>query len=329
MVRRAEANVPRAIPDDGHGRDAEAPHEIPRRGLRDVFWRVVAEVSEDRVSLIAAGVTYYLLLALFPALTALVSLYGLVADPSTISGHIGFLVAVLPPGSFDIITDQLSALTMQKTTTLGFGFFAGLLIALWSANNGVKALFEAMNIAYGEEEKRSFIRLNLMSLLFTFGALLVAVTMIFCIGLIPVVLAYVWLDRWLETLAFVARWPLILLMVGGGILLIYRFGPSRERARLTWLSWGALFSTLLWLVASIGFSFYFTNFGNYNVTYGALGTLIGFMVWTWISVIILIVGAEINAELEHQTARDTTTGAPQPIGERGAYVADTVGEAVP
>ena len=118
-------------------------------------------------------------------------------------------------------------------------------------------------------------------------------------------------------------------MVGGGILLIYRFGPSRERARLTWLSWGALFSTLLWLVASFGFSFYFTNFGNYNVTYGALGTLIGFMVWTWISVIILIVGAEINAELEHQTARDTTTGAPQPIGERGAYVADTVGEAVP
>lgn len=329
MDRQAEAGDPKVVADDGRGRDAEAPHEIPTPGLRDVFWRVVSDVSEDRVPLIAGGVTYYLLLALFPALTALVSLYGIVADPTTISGHIGFLVSILPPGSFDIINDQLSALTQQKNATLGFGFFGGLLVALWSANNGVKALFEAMNIAYGEEEKRSFIRLNLMSLLFTFGALLAAVAIIFCIGLLPVILAYVWLDRWLETVVFLARWPVILLLVTGGILLVYRFGPSRERARMKWLSWGAVFSTLLWLVASIGFSFYLNNFAHYNVTYGALGTLIGFMVWTWISMIILIVGAEINAELEHQTARDTTTGPPKPMGERGAYVADTVGEEVP
>ena len=321
-----------AVPQDsvvdpqGRGRDANTPNEIPLKGLRDVFWRVVTEVDQDRVTLIAAGVTYYLLLAMFPALGALVSLYGFVSDPLTIAGHIGFLADLFPSGSFDLILNQLKALTEQKPSTLSIGFITGLLVALWSANNGIKALFDAMNIAYGEAEKRGIIKLNLISFLFTFGALLAAIVMIVAIGVMPAVLAYLWLDRWVEVLAKVARWPVMLALVGGGIVLIYRYGPSREYAKLRWLSWGVVFSTLLWFAASLLFSYYLDNFANYNATYGTLGALIGFMVWTWISVLILIVGAELNAELEHQTMRDSTTGRPQPMGERGAFVADTVGK---
>ena len=319
--------MPQENAEPGRGRDAESPGEIPAKGLRDVFWRVVDAVIVDRVTLIAAGVTYFLLLSLFPALGALVALYGFVADPTTIMGHIGFLASIFPPGSFDLILDQLTSLTQQKPSALSFAFVTGLVIALWSANSGMKALFDAMNVAYQEAEKRSFVRLNLLSLAFTFGALLIAIVLIAAIGLVPAALAYFWLDRWQELLARFARWPFILVFVGCGIAVIYRYGPSREQAKVRWLSWGVVFSTILWLAASIMFSLYLENFANYNATYGTLGALIGLMVWLWISVIILIVGAELNAELEHQTVRDSTTGPPEPMGARGAFVADTVGKA--
>ncbi len=320
-------SMPQQAVEKGRGRHADSPNEIPVTGLRDVFWRVVTAVMVDRVTLIAAGVTYFLLLSLFPALGALVALYGFVADPTTIMGHIGFLASVFPPGSFDLILNQLTALTQQKTSTLSFAFVTGLVIALWSANSGMKALFDAMNVAYQEDEKRSLVRLNLLSLAFTFGALIIAIVLIAAIGVLSAALSYLWLDRWQELLARFARWPFILIFVGCGVAVIYRYGPSREQAKLKWLSWGVVFSTLLWLAASILFSFYLENFANYNATYGTLGALIGLMVWVWISVIILIVGAELNAELEHQTARDSTTGAPKPMGERGAFVADTIGKA--
>ncbi len=310
------------------GRDAEAPQDIPAKGLRDVFWRVVKAIMADRVTLIAAGVTYFMLLSLFPALGALVALYGFVADPTAIMAHIGFLAGVFPPGSFDLIMNQLTSLTQQATSTRSLAFFGGLLVAIWSANSGMKALFDAMNVAYQEDEKRSLVRLNLLSLGFTFCALVVAIILIAAIGVLPAVLKYLWLDDWQEFLARLARWPFIIIVFGCGISMIYRYGPSREEAKIKWLSWGVVFSTVLWLVASVLFSFYLENFANYNATYGTLGALIGLMVWVWISVVILIVGAEINAELEHQTRKDSTTGSPKPMGERGAYVADTVGEAV-
>ncbi len=310
------------------GRDAEAPQDIPAKGLRDVFWRVVKAIMADRVTLIAAGVTYFMLLSLFPALGALVALYGFVADPTAIMAHIGFLAGVFPPGSFDLIMNQLTSLTQQATSTRSLAFFGGLLVAIWSANSGMKALFDAMNVAYQEDEKRSLVRLNLLSLGFTFCALVVAIILIAAIGVLPAVLKYLWLDDWQEFLARLARWPFIILVFGCGISMIYRYGPSREEAKIKWLSWGVVFSAVLWLVASVLFSFYLENFANYNATYGTLGALIGLMVWVWISVVILIVGAEINAELEHQTRKDSTTGSPKPMGERGAYVADTVGEAV-
>lgn len=314
-----------AVNEHGRGRSAEAPNEIPAKGLKDVLYRVVSGVLEDRVTLIAAGVTYYLLLALFPALGALVSLYGFVADPTTIATHIGFLSQLFPRGSFDLILNQLTALTEQKPQTLSIGFVTGLVIALWSANNGIKALCDAMNVAYKEEESRAFIRYNLISLVFTFGAVVIAAALIAAIGVVPAVLSYFWLDRWAEILIRLARWPAILGLTMSGIVLLYRYGPSREQAKLRWLSWGAALTTLLWLLASIAFSFYLDHFANYNATYGTLGALIAFMVWVWILIIILIVGAELNAELEHQTAKDSTIGASRPMGERGAHVADTIG----
>jgi membrane protein len=233
---------------------------------------------------------------------------------------------VLPPGALDIVLNQLTTLTAQKTSTLSFAFVVSFLVALWSANGGVKALFDAMNVAYGESEKRSIIRLNLMSLAFTLGALVVAVILIFAIGVLPLALANLHLDNSVELLAKWVRWPFMLVCVGAATMTIYRYGPSREKAKLRWITWGAIFSTLCWLLASILFSYYLSNFAHYNATYGTLGAVIGLMVWIWISVIILIVGAELNAELEHQTIRDSTTGAPKPIGERGAVMADTIGK---
>lgn len=321
-----EESVDKAEHEAGHGRHAERPAQIPAKGLKDVFWRVVSEVSEDRVMLIAAGVTYYLLLAAFPALGVLVALYGFIADASTIGKQIGFLSSILPPGALDIVLKQLTTLTTQKTSTLSIAFAVSFLIALWSANGGVKAVFDAMNVAYGETEKRSIFKLNLMSLGFTLGALVVATVLIFAIGILPLVLSYLYLDSATELIAKWVRWPFMLVCVGVANVMVYRYGPSREKAKLRWISWGAIFSTLCWMLASIAFSYYLSNFADYNATYGTLGAVIGFMVWMWISVIILIVGAELNAELEHQTIEDSTTGAPEPLGERGAVMADTIGK---
>lgn len=322
-----DESLDQAEHENGRGRHADAPAQIPPKGLKDVFWRLVSEVVEDRVMLIAAGVTYYLLLASFPALGVLVALYGFIADPTTLGGQIGFLASVLPPGALDIVLKQLTTLTAQKTSTLSIAFAISFVVALWSANGGVKAIFDAMNVAYGEMEKRSFIKLNLMSLAFTLGALVVATVLIFAIGVLPLIFAFLHLDGTVEVVAKWVRWPFMLIFVAIANVMIYRYGPSREKAKLCWLSWGAIFSTLCWMLASILFSYYLSNFADYNATYGTLGAVIGFMVWIWISVIILIVGAELNAELEHQTISDSTTGPPKPLGERGAVMADTIGKA--
>ncbi|HEV2899456.1 MAG TPA: YihY/virulence factor BrkB family protein [Pseudaminobacter sp.] len=310
----------------GHGRHAPRPSDIPALGWWDIGWRVWSEVGEDRVMLVAAGVTFYLLLALFPALAAFVSLYGFVADPDTVADHVSHLGGLLPSAGVDIIRTQLDDLASQDEQALGIGFLIGLAIALWSANNGVKALFEAMNIAHEEQEKRGFLMLNLTSIAFTMGALLIGIALILTVGAVPAMLAYLRLDAWAETLIAIGRWPVLLVAILTGISLIYRFGPSRRPPKWRWLSWGAAIATIVWVGASWGFSFYLQNFANYNATYGSLGAVIGLMMWTWISVIILIVGAEINAEMEHQTKCDSTVGEPKPMGERGAVVADTLGK---
>ncbi|QPB22266.1 YihY/virulence factor BrkB family protein [Rhizobium sp. 007] len=310
----------------GRGRGASVPEAIPVKGLRDVFWRVVHEVIDDRVTLIAAGVTFYLLLGLFPSLSALVALYGLIADPATMADHLRELSGLLPPGAFDLIADRIKSLAESRDSTLGITFFVGLAIALWSTHSGTLAIFDAMNVAYEEKEKRGLVKLNLVGLCFTFGAMLSAATIIGLVAVMPVVLSYLWLDLFKEHMALLLRWPLLLLIAAAATTAVYRFGPSREPAKLRWMTWGAFLVTFSWFAMSVGFSFYLNHFANYDATYGTLGALIGFLVWIWLSIVILIVGGELNAELEHQTAKDTTTGAPLPMGSRGAYVADTLGE---
>ncbi|MFD1745399.1 YihY/virulence factor BrkB family protein [Rhizobium helianthi] len=314
--------------DRAHGRNAHQPGHIPLKGVKDVLYRVYLSLNADRVMLVAAGVTFYLLLAIFPAMAALVSVYGFVADPATIASRIAFLAQVMPSDGLNIFLDQLKALATEQRSALSFGLVFGLLVAVWSANNGVKAMFEAMNIAYGEDEKRSFIRLNLVSLTFTLGALVAAVILIVALGVIPAMIAFLSLGKEADTLFRFLRWPLLLVLATFGICLLYRYGPSREAAKMRWLTWGAALAALTWLLGSLGVTFYLSHVANYNATYGTLGALVGFLFWTWISAIIVIMGAELNAELEHQTAIDSTTGDPKPMGSRGAAVADTLGDTV-
>lgn len=289
--------------------------------------RIYGRLMRDRVTLTAAGVAFYLLLSLFPALAALVSLYGLISDPSTIAGQMQFLSGLLPEDALNLVLGQLEALSRQNDSSLSIGFLIGLGIALWSAHNGVVALFEAMNIAYEEKEERGFISLTLLSIGFTLGGLVAAVVLATALAILPVVMAVVLIPDRAEMLMKIIRWPIMLGVIWLGTVLIYRYGPSREDAKFRWLNLGTLFSTGAWLITSLGFSYYLENFADLNATYGTLGTFIGFMLWTWISTVILILGAIINAELEHQTARDSTTGPEMPMGERGARMADTLGDA--
>ncbi len=309
------------------GRTADTPAGMSVDDWKDILWRVRREVVADRITLIAAGATFYLLLALFPALAAFVSVYGFVADPVTVADQIALLGTVLPSGGMDLIRGQLESLAQQNSAALSFGFVAGFLVALWSANNGIKTLFEALNIAYEEREKRSFLWLNAISFTFTIGAIAVGVLFIVMVGVVPATLALVGLSGQQELLITLLRWPVVLIVSAAGIALLYRYGPSREKPKWRWVTWGSVLTAIVWLGASILFSLYLTNFADYNATYGSLGAVIGFMLWTWISVVILLLGAELNAELEHQTARDSTTGAEKPMGLRGAHMADTLGKA--
>lgn len=314
--------------EPGRGRDAETPSQIGLAGWKDILWRVWESIGSDRVTLVAAGCTYFLLLALFPAITALVSVYGLFNDPASLGEQIVALAGFVPAGGLEIIQAQLERLVSQSDTTHGVTFLVGLGLALWSANAGVKTLFEAMNVAYGETEKRGFVRLNLITLLFTLGAILLAVAFLFAVAVVPAIVAWAGLSTVADWALSILRWPLVLVAAALALALLYRYGPSRDRAKWRWVTWGSGFAAAAWLLASILFSFYLSNFGNYDETYGSLGAVIGFMVWTWLSLIVVIVGAELNAEIEHQTARDSTIGPEAPLGARGAAMADTVGKSV-
>jgi membrane protein len=308
------------------GRHATTPSEIPASGWKDIAVRVYLEFLKDRVLAVAAGVTFYTLLALFPGIAALVTLYGLFADASVINEHLAQLHAVLPSGAVEIIGDQVKRIAAKPSGTLGLTFFTSLLVSIWSANAAMKAMFDALNVVYEEEEKRNFFFLNLRSLTFTVGALIFIIIALNAIVVVPVVLNFLGFgsEAWLIA---ALRWPALLIVILGTLSVLYRFGPSREYARWRWVGVGSLIAGLLWLIASLLFSWYVSNFGTYNETYGSLGAVIGFMTWIWISSTIVLLGGEINAEIEHQTGRDTTTGHPLPMGVRQARMADTVGAA--
>jgi len=308
------------------GRDAEAPSEIPTRGWFDILVRTYREFKDDDIPLIAAGCTFYTLLALFPGVTAFAALYGLFADVSQAQTHIQTLSGVLPPGAIRLIADQMVKVADAGDGGLSFAFVIGLATALWSANKAMKAIITGLNIAYEEKEKRGFLAKTLTPLAFTVALLFFALT---AIGLGAFGAAVQDLFGAVAGVAYtVLYWLLLFCGVTLGMALLYRFGPSRSRARWRWISWGSGLAAVAWVAMSAGFTVYVSRFGNYDDAYGPLGTAIGFMTWTWLSSMVFLMGAELNSEIEHQTARDTTTGAPLPLGVRGAVMADTVGEAV-
>ena len=313
--------------DPGRGRFADRPSEIPARGWKDILWRVCEGISEDRILANAAGVTYYALLALFPGIAALVSIYGLFADPATIVSHLDAIAGFAPGGAVDVIRDQLTRLAAQGSTTLGISFVVGLLISLWSANAGIKALFDALNAVYQEKERRSFIRLNAVTLSFTIATIAFLLIALAGVVALPMILNYLPLPGVTGLLLESARWPILLVLVAFGLTLIYRYGPSRTEPRWQWITWGGAFAAITWLAASALFSWYAANFGTFNKTYGSLGAIVGFMMWMWLSIIVVLVGAKLNAEIEHQTVRQSTAGQPKPLGRRGAKMADTIGPA--
>jgi membrane protein len=315
----------RGTPGGASGRDARRPADIGKSGWKDVLWRTYSEFSNNRVLLVAAGITFYGLLALFPALTALVSMAGLIVDPNSIVEQLRGLSGIVPEGALQIVGDQMKRIASQPSNHLSIAFVTGLAVALWSANNGIKAMFEGLNVVYGEQESRSFVRLNLVSLVFTFGAIVMVLLALAAIVVVPVILGYVGLAGFSQVLVDFGRWPLLFALIIVGITLLYRFGPSRRPAKWRWLSVGSVVAAALWVLASGLFSWYVANFGSYNVTYGSLGAMIGFMIWIWISAAIVLLGAQLNGELERQTFRDTTTSGDQPIGSRGAKAADSVG----
>jgi membrane protein len=311
---------------DESGGSATRPSDIPTKGWKDILCHVWENIAEHRVLAIAAGVTFYALLAIFPGIAALVSLYGLFADPATMGKHLADLGSFIPGGATDVIGEQVSRLASQGSGKLGLTFLVSLAISLWSANAGMKALFDALNIVYGEREKRSFFRLNLISLGFTLVAIVVLLLAIAAVVVVPVVLSYFEISGagWLMSLV---RWPLLAVAVALVLACLYRWGPSRTQAQWRWITWGSAFAALSWLATSMLFSWYVQNFGSYNKTYGSLGAVIGFMTWIWLSVIVKLLGAELDAEKEHRIAGDTTTERQRPLGARGAQAVDTVGPA--
>jgi membrane protein len=316
-------NVARAVE---RGRAADAPSEIPAPGWRDVLLRVRQQISEDNISMIAAGVAFYGLLAIFPAITAFVSIWGLVADPAQVEQQFAAVEGIVPADAWALLNEQLRSVASSTSASLGWGVALGILVALWSAGAGVRALISALNIAYDEDEKRGFIKLYAVGFLLTVCLIVGAVLALIVIVAVPVALQFLPLGGLSSTLISVLTWLVMAAIVVFGLGVLYGYGPSRSPAQLRWITWGAIAAAILWLLASLLFQVYVANFANYTATYGSLGAVIALLMWLWVSAFVVLLGAELNAEMEHQTRKDTTTGPEKPLGARGAYVADHVGE---
>jgi membrane protein len=312
----------------GRGRWARAPLQIPWAGWKDILVRTYREIQEDRLLALAAGVVFYSLVALFPAIAAGVSSYALFANAATVSNHLQIAADIVPGNVLDLMGTEIARIAAKSDGKLTFGFLVGLGIALWSANAGMKAIFDALNIIYDENEKRGLVRLNLMSLFFTVCAIAGVGLAIALVVVFPLLLATFGVTSFDHPFVRYLRWPVLFVLIILGLSVLYRYGPSRQRVKWRWISVGSVFAAVVWLAVSSLFSWYLGNFANYNATYGALGAVVGLMMWMWLSTIVVLVGAELNSEIEHQTAHDSTVGPDKPLGSRGAVMADTVGAAV-
>ncbi len=309
------------------GRTAAHPHQIPAGGWKDIALRTKDEIERDHVGLIAAGVAFYGLLAIFPGIAAVMAIGGLVTEPSMLVDQLDRLAAIMPQQAADIILSQAREVAGSREDGLGLAAAVGILLALWSASKGVSSLMEGLNVAYDEEETRGFFAKTLTKLGLTVG---LVVGLLLCIAIavgLPVILAVLPGDTLTEALVTVLRWPLILLIATAGLAVLYRFGPARSDAKWRWLTPGAGVACVLWVLGSLAFAFYVRNFASYNETFGTLGGVVVLLMWMWLSAFIVLLGAELDSEMEAQTRRDTTTGPEEPMGSRGAVKADTLGDA--
>ncbi len=305
------------------GGSAEQPTDIPAKGWLQVAKRAWAEAKDDQVPLLSAGVAFFGFLSLFPALIAAILTYGLFADPAQVRDHIAQLSGTLPSAARSLLEQQATSLASSSSSALGVGLAFALAAALWSASGGVGNLMTAVNIAYDEEEKRGFLKRKAMALLLTLGAIVFVVVALVLVALAPPLLEALGLPGWLHWLLSLGRWVVVALVVSAALAVVYRLAPSRDAPQMRWVSIGAVVATVLWLVASIGFSIYADTFGSYGETYGSVAGAAVLMLWLWITAFIVLLGAEINAESEEQTGRDTTVGPEQPLGQRRAVKADS------
>ncbi len=326
-ARRSARAAPQAqSAHSDRGRSATAPSQIPAAGWKDVLSRVKSEMGEDNVSIVAAGVAFYGLMALAPAIAALVSIYGLFVSPSDIQSQFSNLAGIMPEGARQLLIDQVARIAATSDTNLTITAAGSLLLALLSSMKGAKALITAANIAYDEREHRGFVKLNVAALLLTLGATLFVILALALIAGFPIVIGHLPLPQGVKSMLSLLRWPVMAVLLIVGLAVVYRYAPHREDPKWRWVTWGSVLSAVLWIIGSILFSLYVSKFASYNETYGSLSAVVVLLMWFYLSAYIVLLGAELNSEMEHQTARDSTTGGSAPLGQRGAYVADTVGE---
>lgn len=310
--------------DHSRGREALSPFAMPRAGWRDILVRTIRRTNRDRIDILAASAAFWAVLALFPAIAAIIALSAFVLEPGSMRDQISELTAPLPNEAASLVNDRAAQVAAEDSGA-GTGALIAIVFAIWTASAATKTLIEGLNIAYDEQERRNFFSFNATAILLTLGLFVGFVVAITAIVVVPATLALQPGLSWIGVLVDWLRWPVMGLFAMAGLATLYRFGPSRRNAKWRWVSLGAVVATLIWVLASLAFSLYVRNFAAYNQFYGALGGVVIMMIWFWLTAFILLLGAELNSEIEHQTRRDSTIGSPKPMGRRGAVKADTLG----
>ena len=294
------------------------------KGLKDISLRVKDQLTTDHIAIVAAGVAFYFFLAIFPAIAAALSIYGLVMEPAQVEQQMSQLATVLPGKAHETVSNILEQESQKSGSALGWSFALSMLISLWSANKGTKAVFEGINITYNEQDERGFFKLNAITILFTIGGIVVGFIAITVVVAFPALIDKIGLPPTLETIIQLLRWPILIFIVMVALAAVYKFAPSGQSPEFKWTSWGVIIATIFWLAGSLLFNIYIKNFGNYDATYGSFAAVIILMLWFFLSAFIILLGAEINSQMEHQTKRNTTSGENKPAGQRSGYYADHV-----
>ena len=308
------------------GHKADKPSDIPAAGWKEIGSRVVSQLKKDHVQIVSAGVAFYFFLAIFPTIVAALTIYGLVLDPVQIRQHVDGLAQILPGEAYSIVESVMEPLISKDSQALGWGLLFSVLLSLWSANKGTSAIFEGINIAYNEEDNRSYFKRTGLTLLFTLGGIVLGLISILVVILFPALIDQIHLGSTIETVLGWVRWLLLAAFIVFALGLLYKKAPDRDNPEVKWISWGSIIATVLWIAGSLLFSWYVNNFGSYDDMYGSFASVIIMLLWLFLTSFIILLGAEINSEMEHQTSKDTTVGPDEPIGQRGGYHADHVAD---